>query len=322
MSPSPAPSSPAPSSPHADDSDLEAVLAEVADRSRHLAEEGEVEEQPEELPSAESARFALALAELDGTEHVTGDADVGFAVQSVVKVFALTAALQLVGEDLFDRVGREPSGDPFNSLIQLEHEQGHPRNPFINAGALLVCDVLLDAADDAFRAVAGLLGDLVGEEATVDDTALDAERESSALNRAMGHLMQSFGNLHHPVDEVVEVYVRLCSLTVTTRTLARAARFLANDGVDPRTGAPVLPEPLARRVNALMLTCGTYDAAGQFAYDLGFPCKSGVAGAVMGDVPGRFGVCAWSPPLDEKGNSRAGRAALHLLSERLDLSLL
>ncbi|MGY1836565.1 glutaminase A [Blastococcus sp. SYSU DS0510] len=302
--------------------DLEAVLAEVADRSRHLAEEGEVEEQPEELPSADAARFGLALAELDGTEHVTGDADVGFAVQSVVKVFALTAALQLVGEELFERVGREPSGDPFNSLIQLEHEKGVPRNPFINAGALVVCDVLLDAADDPFGAVAGLVGDLTGEEATLDGTALDAERESSSLNRAMGHLMSSFGNVHHPVDEVVELYLRLCSITVTTRTLARAARFLANDGVNPRTGAAVLSEPLARRVNALMLTCGTYDAAGQFAYDLGFPCKSGVAGAVMGDVTGRFGVCAWSPPLDEKGNSRAGRAALHLLSERLDLSLL
>ncbi|WP_346623796.1 glutaminase A [Blastococcus montanus] len=310
-----------PSAPDAT-SDLEAVLGEVADRTRHLAEEGEVEEQPEELPSAEGARFALALAELDGTEHVAGDADVGFAIQSVVKVFALTAALQLVGEELFARVGREPSGDPFNSLIQLEHEKGVPRNPFINAGALVICDVLLDAADDPFGAVAGLLGDLVGAETTVNDTALEAERESSALNRAMGHLMHSFGNVHHPVDEVVELYIRLCSLTVTTRTLARAARFLANDGVNPRTGEPVLSEPLARRVNALMLTCGTYDAAGQFAYDLGFPCKSGVAGAVMGDVTGRFGVCAWSPPLDEKGNSRAGRAALHLLSERLDLSLL
>lgn len=302
--------------------DLEAVLAEVAEQSRHLAEEGEVEDQPEELPSAEASRFGLALAELDGAEHVTGDADVGFAVQSVVKVFALTAALQLVGEDLFQRVGREPSGDPFNSLVQLEHEKGVPRNPFINAGALVVCDVLLDAADDPYGAVAGLLGDLVGEEATPHETALEAERESSSLNRAIGHLMSSFGNVHHPVDDVVELYVRLCSITVTTRTLARAARFLANDGVDPRTGTAVLSEPLARRVNALMLTCGTYDAAGQFAYDLGFPCKSGVAGAVMGDVTGRFGVCAWSPPLDEKGNSRAGRAALHLLSERLDLSLL
>ncbi|UOY02432.1 glutaminase A [Blastococcus sp. PRF04-17] len=303
-------------------SEIESLLAEIADQTRHLADEGQVEEQPEELPSAEATRFALALSELDGREHVSGDADVGFAIQSVVKVFALTAALRLVGEDLFDRVGREPSGDPFNSLIQLEHEKGVPRNPFINAGALIVCDVLLDAADDPYRAVAGLLDRLTGEEAEISDPALDAERESSSLNRAIGHLMRSFGNLQHPVDEVVDLYLRLCSLTVTTRTLARAARFLANDGVDPESGSPVLSEPLARRVNALMLTCGTYDAAGQFAYDLGFPCKSGVAGAVMGDVPGRFGVCAWSPPLDEKGNSRAGRAALHLLSERLQLSLL
>ena len=122
--------------------------------------------------------------------------------------------------------------------------------------------------------------------------------------------------------DVVDAFAQMCALTVTTRQLARAARFLAHDGVDPRTGDRVLTEPLARRVSAVMLTCGTYDAAGQFAYDVGFPCKSGVAGAVMGDVPNRFGVCAWSPPLDAAGNSRAGRAALHLLSERLGLSLL
>lgn len=301
--------------------DLAEVLEQVAEEARSAADEGVVDERPAELPSAASDRFALALSELDGTEHVTGDADVGFGIQSVVKVFTLTAALRLVGEDLFERVGREPSGDPFNSLVQLEHEQGIPRNPLINAGALVVCDVLLDAAPDPFGVVAGLLGDLVGEELIVSDALLEAERAGSDLNCAMGYLMRSFGNVHHPVEEVVDLYLRLCSLSTTTRMLARAARFLANDGVDPRTGKAVLSEPLARRVNAVMLTCGTYDAAGQFAYDLGFPCKSGVAGAVMGDVPGRFGICAWSPPLDPKGNSRAGRAALHLLSERLGLSL-
>lgn len=300
--------------------DLTAALDRAAAEARPLAEDDQVAE-----PGAGPERFALALCELDGTEHVSGDADVAFPVQSVVKVFTLTAALQLVGEDVFQRVGREPSGDPFDSLIQLERERGVPRNPLINAGAIVVCDVLVGAtagADAAVAAVTDLLSDLVGEQLEVDPEVLAAERAGADLNTAMAWLVSSFGNLHHPVAEVVDVYLRLCSLAVTTRRLARAVRFLAADGVDPRTDQRVLSEPLARRVNAVMLTCGTYDAAGQFAYDVGFPCKSGVAGAVVGDVPGRFGVCAWSPPLDAAGNSRAGRVALHLLSERLGLSLL
>ncbi|WP_369140458.1 glutaminase A [Modestobacter versicolor] len=300
--------------------DLTDALDRVAADARPLAEDDEVAQ-----PGAGPERFALALCELDGTEHVAGDADVGFPVQSVVKVFTLTAALRMVGEEVFERVGREPSGDPFDSLVQLEREHGVPRNPFINAGAVVVCDVLVGAAGspgEAGAAVVDLLSDLVGERLEPDPAVLEEERAGAALNTAMGHLMRSFDNFRHPVAEVVDAYVQLCALTVTTRQLARAARFLANDGVDPRTGDRVLDEPLARRVNAVMLTCGTYDAAGQFAYDVGFPCKSGVAGAVMGDVPGRFGVCAWSPPLDRAGNSRAGRAALHLLSERLGLSLL
>ncbi|WP_299954744.1 glutaminase A [uncultured Modestobacter sp.] len=300
--------------------DLTEVLDRVAAEARPLAEDDQVDQ-----PGAGPERFALALCELDGTEHVAGDADVGFPVQSVVKVFTLTAALRLVGEDLFQRVGREPSGDPFDSLVQLEREHGVPRNPFINAGAVVVCDVLVEATGSpgaAVDAVTDLLSGLVGERLEPDPEVLEEERASAAMNTAMGHLMSSFDNFTHPVDEVVDAYAQLCSLTVTTRQLARAARFLAHDGVDPRTGDRVLTEPLARRVSAVMLTCGTYDAAGQFAYDVGFPCKSGVAGAVMGDVPNRFGVCAWSPPLDRAGNSRAGRAALHLLSERLGLSLL
>ena len=300
--------------------DLTGILDEVAAEARPLAEDDEVAE-----PGIGPERFALALCELDGTEHVAGDADVGFPVQSVVKVFALTAALQQVGEEVFERVGREPSGDPFDSLIQLEHERGIPRNPFINAGAVVVCDVLVGAtgsADAARAAVTDLMSQLVGEQLEPDPAVVEEERAGADLNTAMAWLMRSFDNFTHPVADVVDAYAQLCALTVTARRLSRAARFLANDGVDPGTGQRVLTEPLARRVNAVMMTCGTYDAAGQFAYDVGFPCKSGVAGAVMGDVPNRFGVCAWSPPLDRAGNSRAGRAALHLLSERLGLSLL
>jgi glutaminase len=301
--------------------DLTAVLGEIADEVRGLAREGDVADYIPALAGEDPDRFALATCDLDGAEHGTGDVDVGFPIQSVSKVFALTLALQHVGEELFERVGKEPSGDPFNSLVQLEHEQGIPRNPMINAGALVVCDVLVESCADPKGDLVELLGDLTGEEITHDQAVLEAEGTTGHRNGAMAYLMSAFGNLHTDVDDVMAVYLHQCAVQMGARQLARAIRFLANDGVDPRTGRRVVSDALARRINAIMLTTGTYDSAGQFAYEVGFPCKSGVAGSIVGDVPGRLGACVWSPPLDASGNSRAGRQALHRLAERLDLSV-
>jgi glutaminase len=300
---------------------LPALLAEIADEVRPLAQQGDVADYIPALADEDPARFALAVSDLDGAEHSTGDADVGFPIQSISKVFALTLALQHVGEDLFERVGKEPSGDPFNSLVQLEHEKGVPRNPMINAGALVVCDVLIDSCADPRADLLELLGDLTGDEIAHDDAVLEAEGTTGHRNTAMAYLMSAFGNLRSDVAEVMAVYLHQCAVKMDARQLARSVRFLANDGVDPRTGRRVVSDTLARRINAVMLTSGTYDSAGQFAYEVGFPCKSGVAGAIVGDVPGRLGVCVWSPPLDASGNSRAGRSALHLLAERQDLSV-
>ncbi len=310
-----------------DDVDLDQVLHEVAEVARPAAAEGTVAGYIPSLAAVDTDSFAMAVVEMDGTEHVVGDADVVFPIQSISKVFALVLAAQKaeaakgVGEELWRRVGREPSGDPFNSLVQLEHEQGVPRNPMINAGALIVDDVLLDHCDDARSSMLELLTELAGEEIGVDDTVLSQEGTRGHRNRAMAYLMSSFGNLTHSVDEVLDIYIAQCAMTMTARQLARAVRFLANDGVDPATGREILTPGLARRVAALMLTCGTYDAAGEFAFSVGFPCKSGVAGAIVGASRARLGVCAWSPPLDGSGNSSAGRVALHELSERLDLAV-
>jgi glutaminase len=301
--------------------DLDAVLEQVVGRCRPLADEGEVADYIPALAAEDPHCFGLATCDLEGEEHATGDADVLFPIQSISKVFALTLALQRVGEDVFDRVGKEPSGDPFNSLVQLEREKGIPRNPMINPGALVVCDILLETYDDPRSAMVELMSDLAGEDVTHDEDVLQAEGTTGHRNTSMAYLMSAFGNLHTPIEDVMAVYLHQCAVAMTTRQLARAARFLANDGADPRTGRRVLSDALARRVNAIMLTTGTYDSAGQFAYEVGFPCKSGVAGAIMGDVPGRLGVCVWSPPLDASGNSRAGREAMHLLAERLDLSV-
>ncbi|MBW3657713.1 MAG: glutaminase A, partial [Actinobacteria bacterium] len=255
------------------------------------------------------------------------DVDDRFAIQSVAKVFALVLAMQKahgskgVKEELWSRVGREPSGDPFNSLVQLEHEKGVPRNPLINAGALIVDDVLLTHCDDPHGELLELVSDLAGAELSFNEEVSALEEDSSGRNRAIANLMLSFDNLDHTVDEVLDLYNHQCALEMSTRQLARSFRFLANDGVDPSTDRQVLHPDLARRVAAVMLTCGTYDAAGEFAYSIGLPCKSGVSGAIVALAPEQAAIAVWSPPLDPKGNSLAGRVALHELSDRLDLSV-
>lgn len=309
------------------DADLDELLAEVVERARPLAREGEVADYLPSLASADAGELGMAVVEMDGTEHTAGAVDVPFSIQSISKVFALALAMRESGADggdeahFWDRVGREPSGDPFNSLVQLEHEHGIPRNPMINAGALVVDDVLLEHCDGPAEVVLDLVSELAGEAARVDEDVLAQEAGAGDRNRAMAHLMSGFGNLRHGVDEVLELYTRQCSIAMTARQLARAVRFLANRGQDPATGEQVVTPAVARRVGAIMLTCGAYDAAGEFAFQVGLPCKSGVAGGIVATVTGELGICVWSPPLDRAGNSVAGRAALADLSEQLGVSL-
>jgi glutaminase len=310
-----------------DEIDIDAVLEEVAALARPYADEGEVADYIPPLADVDPHRFGLAIVEMDGTEHVVGDVDVALPIQSISKVFSLVLAMQKaaaaegVEKELWQRCGVEPSGDPFNSLVQLERERGIPRNPMINAGALVVDDVLLDHCDDVHGSTLALLSQVAGEPVEVDRTVLDAESDSSGRNDAIAHLMSSFGNLRHDVADVLDAYVFACAVAMTPRQLARASRFLANDGVDPGSGERILSAAHARRVAAIMLTCGTYDAAGEFAFEVGLPCKSGVAGAIVALVPDRMAICVWSPPLEDSGNSVAGRVALKELSERLGLTI-
>jgi glutaminase len=307
--------------------DLDHVLRTATRKARPHATKGKVATYIPALADVDPHQFAMAAVEMDGTEHTTGDADVAFPIQSVSKVFSLVLAMQKadaadgVKKELWRRVGVEPSGDPFNSLVQLEHHKGVPRNPMINPGALIVDDVLLDHCEDPKREALDLLSELAGEQLEVDEDVRDGEIATSHRNRAIANLMADFGNLTHSVDDVLESYTYQCSIMMSSRQLARASRFLANDGIDPATGREVLSPRLARRVAAVMLTCGTYDAAGEFAFNVGLPCKSGVAGSIISLVPDRMGVCVWSPPLDRSGNSLAGRVALRELSAELGLTI-
>lgn len=311
-----------------DDDLLHRVAEDAVRRGQEAAPDGKVASYIPALGDADPEAFGLVVSGVGGLEeHAFGDADLPFPIQSLSKVFTLTLAMQEadaadgVKAELWERVGREPSGDPFNSLVQLEHERGVPRNPMINAGALIIHDVLLDHCDDARTSLLDLMSELAGEQLHVDERVAESERDSQHRNRAMAHLMADFGNLRHPVEEVLETYADACAISMTTRQAARAVRFLANDGVEPDSGRRILSSRLVRRVNAIMLTCGTYDAAGEFAFKVGLPCKSGVAGVIAGVVPGRMGVCVWSPPLEASGNSLGGRVALHCLATELELSV-
>jgi glutaminase len=254
--------------------------------------------------------FGMAVATLDGAVHGVGAWERPFAIQSISKVFGLALAVAHSGPALWRRVGREPSGDPFNSLMQLERDAGVPRNPFINAGALLVTDVLLGLTGDACGAIRDLVREQSGNaEIDVDPAVVAVEAARGDRNAAIAHLIASYGNLDASVARVLDHYNRACALRMSCRDVALAAMFLARHGVG-HGGARLLSRSDAKRVNAVMLTCGTYDAAGEFAYRVGLPGKSGVSGGLLAVVPGRCAVCVWSPRLDAAGNSVAGVAAL------------
>jgi len=259
---------------------------------------------------------------VDGVEAVAGDGTETFSIQSISKVFTLMMAMRLRGASLWKRVEREPSGDPFNSLVQLEYEQGVPRNPFINAGAHISTDCIVVGHADPKQAILDELRKLSGEPGLAFDLEVAAsERDHGFRNAAIANFLKAHGNLDADVGAVLDAYFHQCSIAVTCQDLARAGSFLANRGVDVRSGARIATERKTRRINALMATCGLYDAVGSFAFHVGLPAKSGVGGGMLAIVPGLMSIAVWSPDLDAKGNSFVGVKALEMLAERIGRSI-
>ncbi|MFJ4779864.1 glutaminase [Streptomyces sp. NPDC088762] len=301
--------------------DYQTLLEQVAEDIAPLIGSGTPAEYIPALASVEPRRFGMALADLDGNVFGVGDWRVPFSTQSITKVFALALALAEGGNSLWERVGREPSGNPFNSLVQLEYENGIPRNPFINAGALVVTDRLQTLTGDASSEVLRFLR----EESGNPDVGFDAEvaaseHEHGDRNAAVAHFMASYGNIDNPVPALLDHYFWQCSIEMSCEDLARAARFLSRHGLRA-DGSRLLTRSEAKQINAVMLTCGTYDAAGEFAYRVGLPGKSGVGGGIVAVVPGQCTLAVWSPGLDPQGNSVAGVAALDRFTTLTGLSV-
>jgi glutaminase len=304
--------------------DLQAAVGEIAEAMRARDDRGEVARYIPELARVDPARFGLVAIDAEGRVAAAGDCDEPFSIQSISKVFTLTLALGLVGDRLWERVGREPSGSPFNSIVQLEREQGIPRNPFINAGAIAVTDTILagrqprETLGEILRFVRSLAGD---GEVTIDRDVAASEERTGFRNAALANYMKSFGVLRNPVPFTLGVYFHHCAIAMSCRQLAQAGRFLAHLGRDPNSGFSVVQPERARRINALMLTCGHYDGSGEFAYRVGLPGKSGVGGGILAVAPGKASVAVWSPGLDASGNSHLGRIALEALARRMGWSI-
>lgn len=303
---------------------LDQVVAEIAEEMLQRSDRGKVASYIPELECVDPQAFGIAVIDADGQVFAGGDCDTPFSIQSVSKVFTLTLALGKVGNRLWERVGREPSGSPFNSIVQLEAEHGVPRNPFINAGAIAVTDAIL-AGHQPREALGEILRfmQFLADDASIfiDHAVAASEQEHRFRNSALANYMKSFGVIENPVEHTLGVYFHHCAIAMSCTQLAKAGQFLAHGGRNPSTGLSIVMPDRARRINAVMLTCGHYDGSGEFAYRVGLPGKSGVGGGILAVAPKKASICVWSPGLDAAGNSHLGRIALERLTSRMGWSI-
>ncbi len=305
--------------------DYQGILDEIKEEITPYLTQGKVADYIPALAEVDPHQFGMSLTLFDGSTYSVGSCDTLFSIQSISKVFSFTLALKFYSTDLYRRIGHEPSGNPFNSLVQLEYEQGRPRNPFINAGAINVTDALISHYGDSTKAFAEILGFVraISDEPTinVNTTVADSEMEHGFRNLALANLMKSFNNLDNDVTQVVQTYFNHCAIEMNTKMLSRAMLYLANHGTDPITHDVFITASQAKRINAVMLTCGHYDASGDFAFQVGLPGKSGVGGGIVAVIPKQMGICVWSPGLNAQGNSLVGTKALELFTTKTGLSV-
>lgn len=303
--------------------DYAQILQEIKTEIEPLLSQGEVADYIPALAKEDPDRFAMSLQLLDGRVFDIGQTHYRFSIQSISKVFTYTLALQLLGQDLRPRIGNEPSGNPFNSLVQLEYEKGIPRNPFINAGAIAVTDILSSFYKEAtFEIIMHFIKEISDDESIYFDKDVAKSEEATGFrNLALVNMMKSFGNINNPTKKVMKTYFHQCSIAMSTKQLCRAMLFLANHGRDPLSSKDFITGSQAKRINSLMLTCGHYDASGDFAFDVGLPGKSGVGGGIVAIIPNLMSLCVYSPRLNKNGNSLAGTKALELFTSKTGISI-
>ncbi|MGI9533549.1 MAG: glutaminase [Thermodesulfobacteriota bacterium] len=298
------------------------VINEINEEIQPYLNQGKVATYIPELANIQINKFGMAVHTIDGNKYSVGDSEDKFSIQSISKLFTLTLAKQFEGEALWERIGREPSGNPFNSLVQLEYENGIPRNPFINAGAIVITDVLVSKLDEPKKNILDFIKVLSGtNDIGYNLDVARSEKETGYLNKALANFLKSFNNLENDPEQVLDVYFHQCSIAMSCVDLANACLYLANDGKSPNFEEVITTDTQTKYINSLLLTCGTYDSVGDFAYRVGLPGKSGVGGGIIAVMPDELSVCVWSPGLNESGNSLAGTKALELFTTMTGISV-
>ena len=297
------------------------IVSSVFEEVKLTVSTGQVADYIPQLSGIDPEKYGLCLTPVSGDQICAGDADEKFSVQSISKIYAVALAIALKGEDIWKRVGVEPSGNPFNSLVQLEYEKGIPRNPLINAGALVISDILLTYLKDPKQVFLNFVTALCGgDKIQINPAVAESEKLSGFKNASMAFFLKSFNNLDNEVQDVLDFYFFQCAIEMSCRELSQSFQLFAKGGIAP-DGKRILTVSQTKRLNALMQTCGFYDESGDFAYRVGLPGKSGVGGGIVAVHPGQYSIAVWSPPLNKKGNSVKGMQTLELLTTRSGMSI-
>lgn len=302
--------------------DYSKIINDIKEELADFPNDGKVANYIPELSKIDGSKFGVHLYCIDGSHHSFGDSQERFSIQSISKVFTLTLAMRMLGDELWGRMDVEPSGNAFNSLFQLERENGIPRNPFINSGALVLSDILISEYENPKDEILKFVRKISGVQTIdFDEKVASSEKQHGHRNAALVNLMKSFGNINNSVDEVLDVYFYQCAIAMSCLELANAFMVYANEGQFLSTGEEILPPIKVQRINALMQTCGFYDEAGEFAFRVGLPGKSGVGGGIVAIHPEKYSAAVWSPKLNEKGNSLLGMETLERLTTKTGLSI-
>ena len=287
--------------------DYQHIFREIAAEFTDDDDCGEIATYIPELGKVDPAKFGIHLTTIEKSHYAFGDSDEKFSIQSIAKVLSLCLAYDMLGGDLWDRLGVEPSGTGFNSLVQLESDDGIPRNPFINAGAIVISDILISHLDKPKENLLTFIRSLSANQDIQYSTKIAAsEKAFGYRNVALCNFIKSFGNIENEPEEVLDFYFDLCSLEMSCQDLSALFLFLANNGKTIHDNKPILTTSRSKRINALMQTCGFYDESGEFAFKVGLPGKSGVGGGIVAIHPGQYAIAVWSPKLNAKGNSYKG----------------
>jgi glutaminase len=279
------------------------------------AKEGKQADYIPELAKVNPDQFGMSIHTIYGEIYSIESAEVRFSIQSISKVFTLAMCLSIKGDDLWTRVGKEPSGTAFNSLVQLEVEKGVPRNPFINAGAIVMADILMSHLENPIEDFLAFVRAVAGDDTiTYNEAVATSERENGYLNAAIANLLKYHGTIENDIEQVLQFYFLMCSVEMSCMELSRAFLAFANHRRKFEYAGITLTSSQVKRMNAIMQTCGFYDEAGEFSYLVGLPGKSGVGGGIVAIYPLQYSVAVWSPRLNAKGNSVMGMKALELLT--------